>query len=228
MWWSERPAFQRAAHIGPARPLPPESSSAPVQQPPPVIAVKYLRGVPRRPRRIHLRRISINAALLLLLASPLARAQDRSGELHLAVTDSDGAVLSAHGILISQASHFELTFDTAATGEYIARKLPLGTYHLTLEHAGFAPYNSLVEIRSELPQKISVVLSVATVAQTVNVKDSDTLLDTTNPGNTYQLGAPTLRDWAATIPGRQAIDVVKSQPGWVLEAKGVVHPRAYE
>jgi hypothetical protein len=97
-----------------------------------------------------------------------------------------------------------------------------------LEHAGFAPYNSLVEIRSQLPQKISVVLSVATVAQTVEVKDSDTLLDTTNAGNTYQLGAPALRDWSATIPGREAIDVVQSQPGWVLEANGVVHPRASE
>ena len=162
------------------------------------------------------------------MSAPLARAQDRSGELRLTVTDSDGAVLPAHGLLISQASHFELAFDTAPTGEYTAKKLPLGTYHLTLEHAGFAPYNSLLEIRSELPQKISVVLSVATVAQTVDVKDSDTLLDTTNAGNTYQLGAPTLRDWAATIPGRQAIDVVQSQPGWVLEANGVLHPRASE
>jgi hypothetical protein len=171
----------------------------------------------------------INAALLLLLllVSPLG-AQDRSGELRLAVTDSDGAVLPAHGFLISQASHFQLTFDTRPNGEYIAKELPLGTYHLILDHPGFAPYNSLVEIRSELPQKISVVLSVATVAETIDVKDSDTLLDTTNPGNTYQLGAPALRDWAATIPGRQAIDVVQSQPGWVLEANGVVHPRASE
>ena len=106
--------------------------------------------------------------------------------------------------------------------------MPLGTYHLTVEHAGFAPYNALVEIRSELPQKISVALSVATVAQTVEVKDSDTLLDTTNAGNIYQLGAPALRDWAATAPGRQAIDVVQSQPGWLLEANGVLHPRASE
>ena len=148
---------------------------------------------PGRPRRIHLRRVLIqvaliNAAVLLLLVSPLG-AQDRSGELRLAVTDSDGAVLPAHGFLISQASHFQLTFDTAPNGEYIAKQLPLGTYHLTLDHPGFAPYNSLVEIRSQLPQKISVVLSVATVAQTIDVKDSDTLLDTTNPSNTYQLGA---------------------------------------
>jgi hypothetical protein len=163
-----------------------------------------------------------------VLASPPARAQDRAGELRLSVTDSDGAVLPAHGLLISQASHFVLAFDTAPTGEYTAKKLPLGTYHLTLEHAGFAAYNSLVEIRSELPQKISVVLSVATVAQTIDVKDSDTLLDTTNPGTTYQLGAPALRDWATTVPGRQAVDVVQAQPGWLLEANGVLHPRASE
>lgn len=198
-----------------------------------MITVKYPPGIPRRSRRINLRFVPtkaalFSAALVFLLVGPPARAQDRSGELRLSVTDSDGAVLPAHGLLVSQASHFELAFDTAPTGEYTAKELPLGTYHLTLEHAGFAPYNALVEIRSELPQKISVVLSVAIVAQTVEVRDSDTLLDTTNPGNTYQLGAPTLRDWAATIPGRQAIDVVQSQPGWVLEANGILHPRGSE
>jgi hypothetical protein len=37
-----------------------------------------------------------------------------------------------------------------------------------------------------------------------------------------------LRDWTATIPGRQAVEVVNSQPGWLLEANGVLHPRASE
>lgn len=155
-------------------------------------------------------------------------AQDRSGELRLSVADSTGAALPAHGVLVSQANRFELNFDIGPTGEYTAKKLPLGTYRLTLEDPGFATYNSLVEIRSELPQKISVALSVASVAESVNVNDSDTLLDTTNTANSYQLGAPTLRDWAATVPGRQAIDVVQSQPGWVLEANGVIHPRGSE
>jgi Carboxypeptidase regulatory-like domain len=172
------------------------------------------------------RRALILVALVLPLA--LAPAQDRSGELRLSITDPSGAALAAHGVLTSQASRFELSFDTGPTGEYTARKLPLGTYRLTLEHPGFAAYNSLVEIRSELPQKLSVALSVAPVAESVTVNDSDTLLDTTNAANSYQLGAPTLRDWAATTPGRQAIDVVQSQPGWVLEANGVVHPRGSE
>jgi hypothetical protein len=164
----------------------------------------------------------------LLLLPSLIRAQDRSGELRLFVTDSDGAALVAHGILFSQATHFELAFDTASSGDFTAKELPFGTYHLTLEHAGFAPYQSFVEVRSQLPQKISITLSVAPVAQTVAVTDSGTLLDTTNAGNTYQLGALALRDWAAATPGRQATDVVASQPGWLLEANGVLHPRGSE
>jgi hypothetical protein len=131
-------------------------------------------------------------------------------------------------MLVSQAGHFELAFDTDSAGEYVAKELPLGTYHLTLTQSGFAPNNFLVEIHSQLPQNITVALSIASVAQSIAVTDSDTLLDVTNPGNVYELGAPALRDWASGIPGREAIDVVASQPGWALEANGVLHPRGSE
>ena len=183
----------------------------------------------------HLRK-SLNRAFLsagiltvLLVGRPTASsAQDRSGELRLSVADVSGAALPAHGTLISQANHFELAFDTSPSGEYTARKLPLGSYKLTLEETGFAPYSALIEIRSELPLKFLATLVVASVAQTVNVQDSDTLMDTINTGNSYQLGGGVLRDWPATVPGRQAIDVVQSQPGWLLEANGVLHPRGAE
>ncbi len=176
-------------------------------------------------------RILANAAavVLFLLALTFAcRAQDRSGELRLTVTDSSGASLPAHGTLISESSHFELSFETAATGEYTAKKLPLGNYKLILEHPGFARFTAVIEIHSELPQRFSAALAVAAVTQSVNVQDTDTLLDTSNPGNSYQLGATTLRDWPAAAPGRQAIEVVQSQPGWLLEANGVLHPRGSE
>ena len=162
----------------------------------------------------------------MLVALPqVLPAQDRSGELRLYVADASGAALPVRGTLISQANHFELSFETSPSGEYTARKLPLGSYKLTLEQAGFAQYTALIEIRSELPFKFSAALAVASVTQTVNVKDSDTLMDTINTGNSYQLGAIVLRDWPSTVPGREAIDVVQAQPGWLLEANGVLHPR---
>ncbi len=172
---------------------------------------------------------SVGILVIFLLAWPLClRAQDRSGELRLSVSDASGAALPAHGVLISRANRFELSFDTSPTGEYTAKKLPLGSYRLGLEHAGFAPYNALIEIRSELPLKFSATLAVASVTQSVTVKDSDTLIDTTSVGNSYPLGAATLQDWTASAPGRQAIDVVQAQPGWLLEANGVLHPRGSE
>jgi hypothetical protein len=167
-------------------------------------------------------------AAFLIALPQFSAAQDRSGELRLSVADASGAALPAHGMLISQANHFELSFDTSPSGEYTAKKLPLGSYKLTLEQTGFAAYSTLIEIRSELPLKFSAALAVASVTQTVNVQDSDTLLDTINTGTTYQLGEAALRDWTASVPGRQAIDVVQSQPGWLLEANGVLHPRGAE
>lgn len=173
--------------------------------------------------------LSAGVLAAFLIALPqLLPAQDRSGELRLYVADASGAALPVHGTLISQANHFELSFETNPSGEYTAKRLPMGSYKLTLEQAGFAPYTALIEIRSELPFKFSAALAVASITQTVNVKDSDTLLDTINTGTSYQLGEAVLRDWNATVPGRQAIDVVQSQPGWLLEANGVLHPRGAE
>jgi len=136
--------------------------------------------------------------------------------------------MPAHGLLISPGRRFELSFDTGPTGEATIKKLPLGNYKLSLAHPGFALYSSLIEMRSELPLRFSATLTVAAVTQSVNVQDADTLLDTTNAGNSYQLGASTLHDWAAAVPGRQGIEVVQDQPGWLLEANGVLHPRGSE
>jgi len=167
-------------------------------------------------------------SLSLFALPPGSAAQDHSGELHLSVSDASGAALPAQGSLASKSNRFDLSFETGPDGQYIARKLPLGNYKLTLEHPGFAPYTTLVEIRSELPLNISASMTVAAVTQTVNVRDSDTLLDTVNVGTIYQVGRATLHEWPATVPGRQAIDVVQSQPGWLLEANGVLHPRGSE
>ena len=131
-------------------------------------------------------------------------------------------------MLISQANRFQLSFETDAAGEYTARRLPLGNYKLSLEHPGFAPFTTLLEIRSELPLNFAAAMSVAAVTQSVTVRDSDTLLDTINVSATYEIGSATLRDWPVSTPGRQAIDVVQSQPGWLLEANGVLHPRGSE
>ncbi|MBV9182391.1 MAG: TonB-dependent receptor, partial [Acidobacteria bacterium] len=54
------------------------------------------------------------------------------------------------------------------------------------------------------------------------------LLDTTNAGTSYTLGTQALNTGELAMPGRSAIAVVQTQPGWLLEANGVLHPRGSE
>ena len=155
-------------------------------------------------------------------------AQERAGELRLAVTDSTGATLCAHGRILNQVSRFALEFNTNPQGEYAARKLPFGIYRLTLESPGFAGYATLVKVQSEVPLKLSVALGVPARSESITVNDSATILDKTNAGTAYEIGAAALREHASNSPSRGLIDLVQEQPGWILEANGVLHPRGSE
>src|SRR6266550_7254919 len=47
-------------------------------------------------------------------------------------------------------------------------------------------------------------------------------------GALNHLGTETLRDRRSSQPGRDVLDLVDTQPGWLLEANGVLHPRGAE
>ena len=101
-------------------------------------------------------------------------------------------------------------------------------YRVQVEHAGFSPFLSLVEVRSEAPLDYRVTLGVTAVETTVQVSDFDTLLDPHRTGSLNYLGADTLRDRRSSQPGRAVLELVDTQPGWLLEANGVLHPRGSE
>ena len=164
---------------------------------------------------------------LLFLATVL-HAQRGTGELRLSVLDDTGAGVEASGTLLSQAIQFRLTFNTDDQGRYTARHLPFGVYRLNIEHPGFGTASTLVNIRSEVPLEYTVTLRVAPIETTVVVRDSDTLLDPHRTAPSYRIGEDTLRDRLASMPGRAVIDLVESQPGWLVEANGVLHPRGAE
>ena len=42
------------------------------------------------------------------------------------------------------------------------------------------------------------------------------------------MGTDTLEHRSTALPGRSVIDLVNSQPGWLLESNGVLHPRGSE
>ena len=171
----------------------------------------------------------VYAPLILgILCAGRLMAQERAGELKIGVSDPSGAVLAAQCEVVSDANRFALQFETGLSGGYTVKKLPFGSYEVNVQHAGFAPFSAVIEIRSEIPVMLAVSLKLASQVENITVKDSGTLLDTTNTGTSYTLGTLALQNRESSTPGRSAIDVVQAQPGWLLEANGVLHPRGSE
>jgi len=85
-----------------------------------------------------------------------------------------------------------------------------------------------VEIRSAIPREMRVTLSVAPIETAVTVSDTETLLDPHRAGTVNRIGAEAIEDRVTARPGRSLLDLVNTQPGWLLEANGVLHPRGSE
>jgi hypothetical protein len=157
-----------------------------------------------------------------------ARAQSVRGELRLEVGDPHGTALSPSGELVSEANGVRRSFVAGPEGRYVAQDLPFGVYRLSLQAEGFAPWSDLVEIRSEVPVRVAVTLGVASVTTQVQVKDSATLVDPYATGSVYSIGRQAIEEHEAAQPGRELLDLVFEQPGWLYEANGVLHPRGSE
>src|SRR6266704_4609942 len=165
---------------------------------------------------------------LFFLCGMSARAQRVRGELRLEVHDPRGTAVASDGELVSEANGFRRTFATGPDGRYVAQDLPFGVYRLSLQAEGFAPWSDLVEIRSEVPVLVALALGVAPVTTQVQVNDSATLVDPYATGSLYSIGRQSIEEHNAAQPGRELLDLVSEQPGWVYEANGVLHPRGAE
>ena len=167
------------------------------------------------------------AFFFLLLAFGLY-GQTNTGELRFTVKDATQRPVQTTVVLVSQANEYQRTFQTDTAGRLSVTRLPYGVYRVTLQHPGFAPYSVLVEIRSALPKELNLVLTLAPIATSVTVTDSQTLIDPNQVGTVNRIGSETIADRPASLPGRSIVDLVNSQPGWLYEGNAVLHPRGSE
>ena len=144
------------------------------------------------------------------------------------VRDAQGAAVSAHGELVSRSNQFSRSFEVGADGRYAAQDLAFGVYRLSLQAEGFATWNKVVEIRSEMAVRVSVTLGVAPLTTQVQVSDAVTLVDASQAGTAFAVGKQSLDERLPAQPGRSLSDLVNDQPGWLYEANGILHPRGSE
>jgi hypothetical protein len=166
-------------------------------------------------------------ASVCFLALPAAAQRDR-GELQIEVHDPQGATLSASGELLSEGNQFHLNFSIGDDGRYAAQNLAFGVYRVSVSHSGFVPAVQLVEIRSMVPQHLSITLGLRPVETQLQVSETETLIDPSQTTNVDTVGSQTIEEQLPSQAGRSVIDVVDAQPGWLQEANGVLHPRGSE
>jgi hypothetical protein len=168
----------------------------------------------------------MSVILLVLLLAQFA--PTATGELRLIVTDAAGLPLTSAVELVSESNQVREQLQTEADGTVVARRLPFGTYRVAVAREGFAAYAGLIEVRSSLPTEYRVTLSLAPLQAEVTVTPEETLINPQQPTAVQRIGAVALQQRTTALPGRGLPDLVNTQPGWLLEANGVLHPRGSE
>jgi hypothetical protein len=166
--------------------------------------------------------------VILQLSLPPLFAQVNNGELRVKVTDPAGLGLKSSIVISSRANQYRHTLATTDQGSLDVRRLPFGIYRIEIDHPGFAAFSQTVEIRSALPTEYKIQLKLSEVSQSVKVIAADTLIDPDQAGAVDQIGSAFIQDRLSSVPGRDLQDLVNSQPGWLYEGNGVLHPRGSE
>jgi Carboxypeptidase regulatory-like domain len=157
---------------------------------------------------------------LLLVSASQAFAQIQSGEIHGRVTDASGAVLPGVTVIVEGPALIQSEVSvTTDTGAYSFPRLPVGTYSVRFELAGFRQMvQQGVRIQSGFSAQINAKLELSTVQETVTVSAASPVVDTkqTTTGATFTAevlqGIPTARDpWV----------LLEQTPGVVMNQQNV-------
>ncbi len=140
-------------------------------------------------------------------------AQSTGGRVRGTVTDpSGGAVVSAKVELVNEATNVTREATTNSTGEYLFLEIPVGTYSVQIEQAGFKKFvHKGVEVHLNDVLNVDAALQVGGSNQVVEVTGEPPVVDTTST----QLGAVVNSRDATELPlnQRDVYQLLQLQPG---------------
>src|SRR6266849_538313 len=169
----------------------------------------------RQARTIYCQNILTAAlvAAVILFAAPLANAQSTGGRIRGTVIDSSGAAIAAAKVsIINEATSATRETEAGAGGEYIFLEVPVGTYEVNAQSAGFKKYvrKGIVLNLNEVVN-LDITLQVGAAVDTIEVTGAPPDVDTTST----QLGAVVNERAVSQLPlaQRDAYQLLQLQPG---------------
>src|SRR6202795_5035010 len=135
-------------------------------------------------------RIQVSALLIasfVAMASmftPCARAQQTLGGITGTVTDASGAIVAdATVTLVGDQTKLTRSQNTNSNGGYLFVNLPIGSYTLTITHAGFQSQTiPMILVQANRTASVNSELKVGNVSESITVEETPLLnmVDTTN------------------------------------------------
>jgi carboxypeptidase family protein len=170
-----------------------------------------------------MRRYGFACVLMLLMAVPVWA--QTTGSINGTVTDNTGALLP--GVTVTATSPALIVSQTTVTNEqgvYRFPSLPIGTYNLKYQLAGFGTVNREgIIVTIGFAATVPVQLSVATISETVTVSGASPVVDVKNTNVQTNITQEMLKD----IPNSRDIwTVIGQSPGFMVTTFDVGGSRA--
>jgi outer membrane receptor protein involved in Fe transport len=154
-------------------------------------------------------------SLCIFLFTLTLTAQVQNGQFSGTVTDPSGAAVSNAKITISNlATNLSVTTTSNAAGLYNAKELPVGTYKVTVEAAGFKTFTDdglALTVGSITHVDVKLVLGQA--REVVEVTGQQVAVQTDDPRLTATIGSAQISN--LPVNGRNVFDLMQLSPGAV-------------
>ena len=158
--------------------------------------------------------------LVLLFGVSAAVAQQQTGEIFGRAADTSGAVLPGVTVTVAGPSLMQPRVAvTTETGTYRVPELPIGTYSVTFELAGFRPRRSRTSASTiGFRAQVNAAMELSTVQETVTVTGASPLVDSRETGTKATFDLETMQN----IPSaRDPWVMLERTPGITMDRANV-------
>ena len=174
-------------------------------------------------------RVLLSFVVLFLIQSTITHAQIQIGTVKGTVSDPTGAFVSGADVTLDNSlTGFHISAITGNQGEYIFNNVPFGSYTLRAKAAGFQITPAGVSVRSNIPVVTNVKLSIAGLSESLNVRTTDTLVQSDSSGTSTTIDESFISRTPSGLRNRQLQKVIATAPGWRVENDGLLHIRGVD
>jgi carboxypeptidase family protein len=178
------------------------------------------------PRRVSIRAIALGLFCVLFATGSASAQSVASGTIEGTVVDSTGGVLVGANVEIrNPITGFQQTAVTDSVGAFRFTNVPFNPYHIQVTKDGFAPAAQDVNVRTTVPIPVNIQLSLAGVAQSINVEPGFGDIVENVPYAHVDVAIGTLEKLPILSPASGLSDaIILTSPGVVADSNGFFHP----